>query len=60
MRETPRHRHEVSHGTLVLLKPLFRHSASRNAYVLRGVGRKMGPVLVDARHAPPGAHTTMH
>jgi hypothetical protein len=32
------------------LRPLFRYSESRNAYVLRAVGRSLGPVLrVDRR-----------
>jgi hypothetical protein len=40
-----RRRHQVSRGTLVLLTVLFRHSTSRNAYVLRLVGNRWGPVL---------------
>jgi hypothetical protein len=30
----------------MLLRPLFRFSPSRNAYVLRIGGRRRGPVLV--------------
>ena len=30
----------------MLLRPLFRYSVSRNAYVLRIGGRRRGPVLV--------------
>jgi hypothetical protein len=28
-----------------LASPLFRHSYGRDAYVLRGVGNRLGPVL---------------
>ena len=30
---------------LLMLRPFFRYSGSRDAYVLRLVGRKAGPVL---------------
>jgi hypothetical protein len=60
MRETHRTRREMRHGTLVLLKPFFRYSMSRNAYVLRGVGSKMGPVLVETGHTPPGMSAGTH
>jgi hypothetical protein len=33
----------------VLLAPLFRHSRGRDAYVLRGVGNRIGPVLKRER-----------
>jgi hypothetical protein len=34
----------------MLLRPVLRYSSSREAYVLRGVGREVGPVLrVDRR-----------
>jgi hypothetical protein len=56
MRETHRTRREISHGALVLLKPFFRYSMSRNAYVLRAVGSRVGPVLVEAGHHPPPEH----
>lgn len=49
MRETPRTRHEVSRLTLALLRPFFRRSWSRDAWVLRGVGNDIGPVLVRRR-----------
>jgi len=36
----------------MLMRPLLRYSGSRNAYVLRGIGRRTGPVLrVDRRLA---------
>jgi hypothetical protein len=31
---------------IVALRPLFRYSRGREAYVLRGVGGQFGPVLV--------------
>jgi hypothetical protein len=35
---------------LTLVRPIFRYSRSRDAFVLRGVGRSIGPVLrVDRR-----------
>ena len=38
----------------MVMRPFLRYSPSRRAYVLRGVGRHVGPVLrVDRR--PPGA-----
>jgi hypothetical protein len=42
---TPRPRHQVPHWLLVLLRPFFRYSVTRDAYVLRVVGRRRGPVL---------------
>jgi hypothetical protein len=33
--------------TLTVLRPFFRHSLSRDAYVLRAVGNHMGPVLQE-------------
>lgn len=50
MRTTHRPRREVSAATLTLLRPVLRYSSSRDAYVLRGVGNRMGPVL---RPRPP-------
>jgi hypothetical protein len=32
-----------------MLGPLFRYSYSRDAYVLRGLGRSVGPVLREDR-----------
>jgi hypothetical protein len=34
---------------LALMRPLFRYSDSREAYVLRVVGNRMGPVLRPSR-----------
>jgi hypothetical protein len=60
MSRSPRRRRAVSPGLLVAAKPFFRHSYSRDAYVLRVVGNKMGPVLVpassDAKHGAGFSH----
>jgi hypothetical protein len=40
-----RPRHYVSGITLALMRPLFRYSVSRDAYVLRLIGNSSGPVL---------------
>jgi hypothetical protein len=45
MRTVKRPRRYVASYWLALLKPFLRYSAPRNAYVLRGVGRHVGPVL---------------
>ena len=44
-RETPRPRHLVGKRTIRLVKPFFRYSRVRDAYVLRVIGRHRGPVL---------------
>lgn len=41
----PRPRHYLSPFTLMLLRPLFRYSSFRGAYVLRVIGESHGPVL---------------
>ena len=43
--KSPRPRRYVSSGLVTALRPLFRHSYSRDAYVLRVVGNRLGPVL---------------
>lgn len=55
MREQPRPRRRVSPTTLRLVRPLFRFSAARDAYVLRAAGGRFGPVLVDRNVAPSPA-----
>jgi hypothetical protein len=45
MRETPRPRHLVGKRTIRLVRPFFRYSRVRDAYVLRVIGRRHGPVL---------------
>ncbi len=49
---TMRPRHYVPRRWLAIARPVFRYSQIRDAYVLRGVGRKWGPVLKeDRRHS---------
>ena len=44
-----RPRRYVASHWLVLLRPFVRYSRSRDAYILRGVGRRMGPVIRQDR-----------
>jgi hypothetical protein len=46
-RTTPRPRHPVGSRTLTLLRPWFRYSQNRDAFVLRIAGRRRGPVLIS-------------
>jgi hypothetical protein len=52
-----RTRRYVAGHWLSLLRPLFRYSYSRDAFVLRGVGRAMGPVLRPDRRVAQGRPT---
>ena len=45
MRTQPRRRRRIGAAALAPLRVAFRYSASREAYVLRGVGNRFGPVL---------------
>jgi len=45
MRTVRRPRHYVARYWLILLRPMLRYSHSRDAFVLRGVGSSVGPVL---------------
>ncbi len=45
MRTMPRTRRYLAAHWLLLMTPLFRYSFSRDAYVLRIVGNRIGPVL---------------
>lgn len=45
MRLAPRPRRYVAKRWLALLAPLFGYDQLRDAYVLRGVGKRVGPVL---------------
>jgi len=50
MRSAVRPRRYVARGWLLILRPVLRYSATRDAYVLRGLGNSTGPVLrVDRR-----------
>jgi hypothetical protein len=54
MRTTKRPRHYVARHWLMLMRPMLRYSTTRDAYVLRGVGRRTGPVLrLDRRPRRP-------
>jgi hypothetical protein len=44
-----RTRRYVAKHWLLLLRPAFRYSYGRDAYVLRGVGGRIGPVLREDR-----------
>lgn len=46
---TQRPRHAISPTKLLFLKPFFRYSTTRDAWVLRGIGNTHGPVLVERR-----------
>jgi hypothetical protein len=50
MRSQQRPRRYVAPHWLTVLKPVLRYSSTRDAYVLRAIGRSKGPVLrVDRR-----------
>jgi len=50
LRTIPRRRRYLSHRWLIVLAPLFRFCRLRDAYILRVVGRWVGPVLrIDRR-----------
>lgn len=52
-----RARRTVSAATISWLRPIFRYSSSRSAYILRVVGTRVGPVLLRERPptTPPAA-----
>ncbi len=54
MRTVKRPRKYISRHLLVLLSPWFRYSAPRDAYVLRAIGRRVGPVLRQERRSRHG------
>jgi hypothetical protein len=41
----PRPRREWPEPAVMALRPLFRYDRRRRAYVLRGLGNRMGPVI---------------
>ena len=55
MRTVKRPRRYVARYWLVIGRPLFRYSQGRDAYVLRLVGRRWGPVLRVDRRTGAGA-----
>ena len=48
-----RPRHDLAPWKVTALAPLFRYSYSRDAYILRGIGSKRGPVLRVRRSMTP-------
>ena len=52
VRAVRRPRRYVAKRWLLLLRPLFGYNFTRDAYVLRGVGRQLGPVLRADRRGP--------
>ena len=53
MRTVKRPRRYIGRRWISIGRPVLRYSQPRDAYVLRVVGRKWGPVLrPDRRHAP--------
>jgi hypothetical protein len=58
VRHIPRRRRHVSKGTFHLLRPFFRFSDSRQAYILRFIGGRVGPVIAVPSRKPttPDAH----
>ena len=54
MRTVKRPRHYVDRQWIELGRPILRYSASRDAYVLRVVGRSWGPVVRAERRTEGG------
>jgi hypothetical protein len=55
--KTPRPRHYVSAPVLTVMRPLFRYSARRDAFVLRIAHGETGPVLKRERRRHEDPHT---
>jgi hypothetical protein len=45
MRRYQRRRRQLTPSLVRLLAPIVRYSYGRDGYVLRGIGRRFGPVL---------------
>jgi hypothetical protein len=56
MRNTQRPRRYMSKYSLALMRPLLRYSTTREAYVLRVAGRRLGPVLRQDRRRGQGTY----
>ena len=54
MRTVKRPRRYVANHWLTMLRPFVRYSRSRDAYILRGVGSRLGPVLREDRRRGGG------
>ncbi len=57
MRTVPRPRHYVSSRRLAICRPLLAFDDWRGAYVLRGLGKRVGPVLREDRRRDHGMRT---
>lgn len=55
MKAPDRRRRYIRSPLLWILRPFFRYSESRRAYILRLVGERLGPVLRPERRAKPSA-----
>jgi hypothetical protein len=53
VRTQRRPRRHVPGWGITILRPLFRYSATREAHVLRVIGRRWGPVLTPAPRRLP-------
>ncbi len=51
MRTVKRPRRYIARHWLIMLRPILRYSRAREAYVLRGFGSSVGPVLREDRRA---------
>lgn len=56
MPRSRRTRHEVSPALISVLSPALRYSSTREAYVLKGVGNRRGPVLRKRNGSGRSAH----
>jgi hypothetical protein len=45
MTRTRRHRREIRENKIRRISAVLRYSANRDAYVLRGIGRRFGPIF---------------
>jgi hypothetical protein len=54
MRDELRPRHYLPAPVLITVRPLFRYSGGRDAYVLRVGGNRIGPVLKRERRRGRG------
>ena len=57
MRKVARPRRYVSRSLFTVMRPLFRHSVGRDAFVLRVVGNSFGPVVRVDRRGRSGEFT---
>ena len=53
LRAKPRRRRHVAPWVLRVVRPLFVYNHNRDAYILRAVGKRIGPVLRSRDETPP-------